>query len=260
MAKALKLDFDNLPLVEAAVRASFNGPTALSYRLINSVHSDLSAYFPDLAEAQQLEIAPGAGEARIEFGPGYLPGAVYGGHASGLSVHLQPQVVVARWTKRPANPAAEYPRYPALRDSIWRAVEAFRKGSGDEFPGIAVVNMSYVNFIPRAEPARVIKKYFSTYAQLPAMDNARQIRKLEGAWSESDKLDVRFSLEQAEAKLQDGVTPGYRLTTAAGLRLGEALDAKSGLDKVHESLQEFFLKLISKQAQEEWKLRGIKNA
>lgn len=259
MTTKVRLDFDNLPLIEAAVRASFDGPKALNYSLVNSIHADLKPSFPTLTESKQLEIAPGAGGVQAEFGPGYLPGAVYTGHESGLSVSVQPQVIVARWSKRPGLIEPEYPRYEALRDSLWNTVEAFRKACGDDYPGITVVNMSYVNFIPLLDPSSVLTAYFSDGAHLRIMRNARQVRKLEAAWSEGDDLDVRFALEQAAAKLPDGVTQGYRLTTAAGLRLGESLDAKSGLEKVHDALQGFFLGLISARAKKEWKLQGPKN-
>jgi len=259
MTKSLRLDFDDLPLVEAAVRASFNGPKDLTFSLVNSIHADLKPSFPALTESQQHEIAPGAGEQEVKIGPGYLPGAIYTGHASGLSVHVHPQVIVARWSKRPGPIELKYPRYAALRESLWKTVETFRRACGDDFPGIAVVNMSYVNFIPTSDPASVVKTYFSQAAQMRALDNAREVRKLEAAWCEGNELDVRFSLEQAAAKLPDGLKPGFRLTTAAGLRLGESVDAKSGLENVHDVLQEFFLKLISQQARDEWKLRENKN-
>ncbi len=260
MTTKLRLDFGNLPLVEAAVRASFNGSKALTYSLVNLIATELKPSFPTLAESKQLEFPPGAGEFQAEFGPGHLPGAEYTGHKSGLSLSVQPQVIVARWVKHPSLLEAKYPRYQALRDSLWNAVDAFRKGCGDECPGIAVVNMSYVNFIPVSNPAAVLQTYFSEHVHLQAMDNARQVRKLEAAWSEGDDLDVRFALEQAVARLPDGVAQGYRLTTAAGLRLGESLDAKSGLEKVHDVLQEFFVKLISPEAKTEWKLQEVRNA
>ncbi len=259
MTAKLRLDFGNLPLVEAAVRASFSSRVALSYSLVNSIAAELEPSFPKLTESKQLEVAPGAGGIQVEVSPGYLPGAVYTGHESGLSVSVQPQVIVARWVKHPGLTKPKYPRYLALRDSLWTAVEAFRKACGDEFPGIAVVNMSYVNFIPASDSAGVLKTYFSEKVHLRAMDKARQVRKLEAAWGEGDDLDVRFAIEQAAANLADGVTQGYRLTTAAGLRLGEALDAKSGLEKVHDVLQEFFLELISTHAKNEWQLRESQN-
>jgi uncharacterized protein (TIGR04255 family) len=254
MAGELRLVFHNLPLVEAAVRASFNGPKPLTYSLVNLVADELGQSFPRLEEPKQLEVAPGAGETQFAIGPGYLPGAVYTGHKDGLSVSVQPQVIVARWVKHPGLKTPEYPHYHALRDALWTAVEAFRRGCGDDYPGIAVVNMSYVNFVQSPDPAGFLKTYFLPDAQLRTMDKAQQVRKLEAGWSEGDDLDVRFAVEQAAAKLSDSVTPGYRVTTAAGLRLGESVDAKSGLETVHDRLQEFFLKLISPQARKEWEL------
>ena len=260
MTAKLGLEFGNLPLVEAAVRASFNDPKALSYSLVNSIHADLKPSFPALTESQQLEIAPGAGARSVEIGPGYLPGAVYTGHTGGISVHVQPQVIVARWSKRPGLTDPEYPRYQELCNALWTAVEAFRKGCGEDHPGIAVVNMSYINFVPSSDAAAFLRTYLSKESQLRAMDNAQQVRKLEAAWTEGDDLDVRFAVEQATANLPDGPTSGFRFTTAAGLRLKESVDAKSGLEKVHATLQEFFLKLISEDAKSEWKLREGPNA
>jgi uncharacterized protein (TIGR04255 family) len=259
MAGKLRLDFENLPLVEAAVRASFNAPKALTYSLVNSVARELRS-FPRLEEAKQLEVAPGAPGTQMEISPTYLPGAVYAGHESGLSVSLQPQVIVTRWVKHLGLQQAEYPRYPALRDSLWAATEAFRKACGDEFPGVAVVNMSYVNFVPSPDTATFLRTYLSAESRLKAMDSAQQVRKIEASWSETDDLDLRFAVEQAIARLPDGATPGFRLTTAAGLRLGESIDAKSALERIHDSLQSFFLKLISEQAKQEWKLRRTPNA
>lgn len=259
MTAKLTLDFENLPLVEAAVRVSFQTAVGLSYSLVYSVYEKLKSSFPLLTESQQFEVVPGAGGTQVDFGPAYLPGAVFTGDKSGLSVHVQPQVIVARWTKRPGVIKSEYPRYQALHDSLWKTIEAFRLACGDRFPGIAVVNMSYVNFIPSLNTATFLKTYFSKESQLGAMKNAVQVRKLEAAWSENDDLDVRFAVEQGAAKLPDGVTSGYRLTTAAGLRLGESVTAKSGLEEVHNALQRFFLELISEQAKREWKLQEAAN-
>lgn len=259
MAGNLRLDFDNLPLVEAAVRASFNGPLALTYSLVNSIAQELQPSFPRLQAAEQVEVAPGKSGTQIEFGPGCLPGALYTGHESGLSVSLQPDVIVARWAKHPGLQQSPYPRYGKLRDSLWMAVEAFRKATGDDYPGIAVVNMSYLNFIPVPDPASVVKTYFSDEAQLQAMENAQQVRNLEAGWNRDDDVDVRFAVVQGTAKLPEGPTPGYRLTTAAGLRLGEALDAKSGLESVHDVLQELFVNLISEQAKREWELQETRD-
>ncbi|MCH8806692.1 MAG: hypothetical protein IH986_11460 [Planctomycetes bacterium] len=252
------MDFGNLPLIEAAVRASFHGSVPLSYDIVNLVADRLKPTFPQLAEPKQIEIAPGAGPSPAEFGPAFLPGAVYSGHVAGLTLSLHPQVIVSRWVKQFGR-GERYPRYPALRDALWSAVEAFREASGDKYPGTAIVNMSYVNFLPSSDAESVLKTYFSDQVQVGAMGSARRVRKLEASWSESDDLDVRFAIEQVTARLADSVTEGYRLTTAAGLRLAESLDAKSALEKIHEVLQEFFLVLINDHAKKEWQLNQVPN-
>lgn len=206
-------------------------------------------------------MAPGFGPSPAEFGPSSLPGAVYGGHNAGLTVSVHPKVVVARWVKQPGLSEMKYPRYPVLRDALWKAVEAFAEGVGDDaFPRVAVVNMSYVNFLPASDPASVVSKYFSEKAQLSLMDGARQIRKLEAGWSERERMNVRFALEQVTAKLGDSVHEGYRLTTAAGIRLAESLNAQQSLEDIHDHLQGFFLKLISDHAKQEWKLKKVADA
>lgn len=255
MAHSPGLDFDNLPLVEAAVRATFSDQTPLGYTLINSIAASLEPTFPHLDTPKQLETVPGREGTEITFGPSVLPGARYVAQDNSLSVSVQPQVIVARWSRQPGFSKSEYPRYQKLRESLWTAVEAFRKACGDDNPGIAVVNMSYVNFIPVSDPATVLKRYFSDAAQLNAMGGARQVRKLEASWTEDDVLDVRFAIEQVTARLGDSVEQGYRLVTACGIRLGESQNAKSGLDQVHDKLQVFFSELISDHAKKEWKLR-----
>lgn len=255
MTRKPVLVFEDLPLVEVVVRAALKGPRPLTYAIVNALAVELKQTFPTLEELKQYEVVPGVGRAQIEIGPAYLPGATYVGHKDGLSVSLQPQVIVARWVKHSGLPEPKYPRYPALRDSFWTAVNSFILASGDEYAGIDVVNMSYVNFIPVSDSASVLKDYFSDQAQLPGMDKARQVRKLEAAWTEDDELDLRFAIEQATARLGDSVKQGYQLTTAAGLKLKESRDAKVALERVHDALQVFFLSLISDRAKREWKFQ-----
>lgn len=255
MTDKLKLVFGNLPLVEAAVRVSFNAPKHLTFSLLNGIANELEPSFPRMEEPNHLEVAPG-GSSGIEISPGHLTGAVYTGHKSGLSVAVQPQVIVTRWVRRQGFKQQKYPHFPALRDSHWEAVKSFRKFCSEDYPGILVVNMSYVNFVYTDDFAGFLRKYFSSKVQLTVMDRADQVRKLEAAWSDQDELDLRFAIEQGAERLPDGVRRGYRLTTAAGLRLAESTNAEEGLEKVHDALQEFFFELISKDAKTEWQLQG----
>lgn len=251
-----ELNFGKLPLVEVAVRATLGAYTTLTYRIVNAVGADLRSEFPDLREPTQLEVAPGVSEFQAELSLALLPGAVYSGNKLGLSISLQRRVVVVRWARNPLSPEPNYPRYDALRKPLWTCVNSLRNAIGDDFPPIVVVNMTYVNFIHTEAPSSVVTDYFSESVRLKQMDSALEVRKLEGAWSQPGGSDVRFALEQAIANLPDGPKKGYRLTTGAGLNLEPSADPSSGLNKIHDELQDFFVKLLSDRAKTEWQLQG----
>lgn len=250
------LNFKNLPLLESAVRASFQAPTTLSYDLVLQVHQALHDTFPLLREPRQVEVAPGYGPTPTEFGPGLLPGALYEGDRSGVVVSLHPQLIIARWVKQFGVHEPPYPRYTVLRDALWRGVAAFRRVAGEGFPGVGVVNMSYVNFVvPRVAGTSVLR-FLSEQARPALLARKARTRKLEASWAENDAVDIRFALEEATLAISQPKTDGYRLTTAAGLRLSETLDASTALDRVHARLQTFFLDLMSPDAKTEWGLES----
>ena len=251
---SLRLDFGNLPLVEAAVRVSFESPSPLTFGIVNEVHRRLREKFPQVSEPKQIEVAPGISGATVAFGPGHISGVVYTGNAEGLIIAIQNQVVVARWHKQVANDAPEYPRFPALSEALWRAVDALASARTGESPPIVVVNMSYVNFVRVAETDNVLQTYLSERAQVGAAANARRIHKVEVSWQETESVDLRFNLERVTAQGGDESVEGYRLTTAAGTHLGDAQKEKQGLDAIHDRLQTFFVSLISDRAKTEWQL------
>jgi uncharacterized protein (TIGR04255 family) len=247
------LNFTNLPLLESAVRASFQAPTTLSYELVMQVHQALRDTFPLLREPRQLEAAPGYGPSPTEFGPALLPGALYEGDRAGVVVSLHPQVIVARWVKLSVQ-ESPYPRYQVLRKALWRAVAAFREAAGESFPGVAVVNMSYTNLVVPRDAGTPILRYLSETAQPEIMTRGARARKLEASWAENDGIDLRYAVEAVTMSVAQQRKDGYRLTTAAGHRLSERLDAETALDNLHARLQCFFRDLISPMAKTEWGL------
>ena len=257
MKAGLRLDFDNLPLVEAAVRVSFESPVELTFSIVNGVHEHIGDNdFPQVSEPQQLEAPPGVGESAVALGPGKISGVVYMGGPQGLAVTLQSQVVVARWVKQVADESPPYPRFPALRDTAWKTVEAFAGVCQRATLPVAAVNMSYVNFLKTDDAAGVLKTYFSRLAQVQATERAAHIHKVEFSWREHDGTDLRFRLEKVTAQVGDEAIDGYRLTTIAGIRLTQPSDdSNEKLEHVHDRLQVFFRDLISEQAKKEWKLR-----
>ncbi len=195
-AERVRLDFGNLPLIEGAVRASFEKPMPVTFRIVNAVAASLQPEFPELTEPMQLEAAPGM-TAKIEFGPGQITGALYTGNRDGLTITLQGHVVVSRWLRRVGLAQAEYPRFPALRDALWRAVDAFRSACGEESPRVHVVNMSYVNFLRMPHSSAVLSRYFSKKVQMEAAAGAQQLHKLEASWREGARV-LKEAIEDEE--------------------------------------------------------------
>jgi hypothetical protein len=257
--KKTRLDFGKLPLLEAAVRASLTSPVALSYAIVGAIGRDLEPGFPAIAEPTQIEVVPG-GPSKFELGIGTLPGAVFAGHEKGLMVSVHPQVVISRWLRQFGPQEKPYPRFSLLSETLWKTVDALGRAAGKDLPPLAVVNMSYVNFVREPHSAAGIRHYLSGRAQLGVMEGARQTRKLEAAWGEPDGIDLRFSVEEVSAKLGDEVIDGYRLTTAAGKRLAGTVNARTDLESIHERLQSFFLELISDSAKQDWQLQVVDRA
>ena len=99
----LRLNFRNLPLVDAAVRASFDSPVGLTFRCVNDLAERLRPDFPQLSELDHFQVPPGVRDPSMTLGPGRIPGADYSGNKDGLSITVQSQVIVARWVKKLAQ-------------------------------------------------------------------------------------------------------------------------------------------------------------
>ena len=253
----LRLNFRNLPLVDAAVRASFESPVELTFRGLYALADALQPDFPSQTELDQFQMPPGVRSPSMVLGPGQIPGAVYTGHKEGLSITVQSQVIIARWVKKVVTSAPDYPRYKALADALWRATKGFSETYARQAPRIVVVNMSYVNFLQIAHDQPVLLRYFSEKARVEAAKGARKIHKVETSWQEPDGVDLRFSLEQVTATVDAAKVEGFRLTTAAGKRLVEGDGKEDALEMIHDRLQIFFFEILSEQAKTEWDLEPV---
>lgn len=254
-AVSMRLDFSNLPLVEAAVRASFRTPTTLTFPKINALANRLKPDFPVLTEPNRMEVPPGI-SGTMQFDVAQIMGAVYTGNPRGLSIAVYPQLVVARWARKVGSESPDYPRFEVLEGALWNAVEGFLESTADDgLSRIGVVNMSYVNFLKGIPSTDLLRSYCTENAHVRATLNAGAIHKVEVSWREEQSLDLRFVVEAATAHEGDETTEGSSLTTVAGVKLDEGADPKKGLKSVHGRLQTFFQALISKQAQSEWGLK-----
>lgn len=256
MAGSLRLDFGNLPLIEAAIRASFAQTVDLKFAAVNKVHERLRDSFPHVTEPQHHEVAPGVTE-HVEIRPGVITGVVFAGNPEGLRIVLQRRVAVVRWVKQFISEAPAYPRFPALRAPLWKVIDAVKDACEfDSFP-IAVVNVSYVNFIHVTDFSSVLRDYFSSLVHVKATDRAEEIPKIEVAWRE-EGIDLRFRLEKVSATLGEETMEGCKLTTVAGMRVPPTDgDAPTTLETVHARLQMFFRDVISDRAKQEWQLKEM---
>ena len=245
MATATSLEFDKLPLVEAAVRFSFDSALEVDFRAAQAV-LDKVTKFDNLDLPSQIEVPPGIENALLVVGPNVPNAFSLTGHAQGITLTLQRQLLAAKWQRTPES--AEYPRYDLLRESLSELCKAM-PGS---IARVAVVNIVYVNFIPTKDVgARFIQKYFGEVAQVGLFKDAARVQQFTAAWRASPTIDLRVDLRHAVRNKADG----QRLLTAGGSRIQPEDDPFSRLDEVHDELQRCFLELISDEAKREWGYR-----
>lgn len=253
-----RLEFSNLPLVEAAIRFTLVTPIPLTYSIVFGIKEKLGNEFPALIEPPKIEAAPGI-ESVIRIKPGGLIGAVYTGNSQGLVLSIQNHVLSARWTREVSLNSPPYPRYEAMRSVLFKLFTALTSMRSNNPPVILVANIFYVNFVTIPHTESVLERYFSNSVHLPIFDAAKKIQKLEAAWGDNNNVDLRFELQQATAEFAEGQPPmeGYQLTTAAGRRLSDNVDPSHALDDLHDRLQIFFAELISDTAKKEWGFANV---
>ena len=251
-SKRIQLQFENLPLIEAAVRVTFAEEHGLTLDLGSQMIDRLKPGFTKLDLAPNIEAPPGISVNAVMASPAHMPlGLVLTGNETGISLKLQRQLIAARWELQLGGTPPPYPRYAALRDSLLNAIEAIR--SCQTTSRIAVVNMLYVNFIKTESPdGQCVSSYLSEKVRPLAIANAERVQQALGAWRDQDGIDVRFDFRHATATIDDDAVDGFRLVTAAGIMLPEGADHVPHVDLVHDRLQVLFRDIISKDAKLEW--------
>lgn len=260
MTGNLRLDFDNLPLVEVALRATYSSPIHLEYLTLIDIRDRLGEEFRVMTTPAGIEGAPGVAPPGIEIGKPSLLGADFGGGREGIWLSIQKQVVVSRWVRQLLDGAPQYPRFGAVLDAFKVGLRALAEAlQRTSFP-LSAVNISYANFIRTESAGGVLQKYFSPLVQVEATKGAKEIHKVEFAWREENDVDLRFRLESVAAAEGDKTVPGYRLITIAGSKLpADSDNASEALTRLHDRLQYFFRDLISEDARTEWRLQESSN-
>lgn len=253
MSESTRLHFENLPLVEAAIRVSFATPIDVDYANISSVHESIKTQFPSARTPDVTEGAPGRQVQTITLGQ--PPGVVFSGDPSGVRITAQPPVVVTRWTRQPTRAGPDYPGYEAVKKAHWDVVRHFAGRSSESKLKCSAVNISYTNFLQIESSPEVLGKLFSKRIDFSIMKDGSQFQKMEVAWQDSKGTDTRLRIERVTAESEGQVIKGCVLTTIAGTGVQDLAKAEQALDGVHQHLQGFFLSIISDAAKAEWGLK-----
>jgi uncharacterized protein (TIGR04255 family) len=248
----MTLEFERLPLVEAAVRFSYTTPFEMSYELFLSLSSSLGETFTGPFELPNFETPPGIAELSMPIPP-KLSGAMFREVETGIRVLVEPQLALVRWLHSPTPPVRPYPRYTHLRTIADRMLQALANSSAAWLKP-TVVNMVYVNFLTE-DVSLMPTEFLKDNAFPPEFRGKEQYNTFEIGYRDTDGADITIDVKSAYQRIHGGEQPGYRFATASGVRpVGAAVPLQSA-DMVHEKLQNLFVNLISERAKEAWGLK-----
>ncbi|HRF58642.1 MAG TPA: hypothetical protein PLH94_01860 [Fimbriimonadaceae bacterium] len=246
------LEFTALPLIEVALKRVPRTHIPISLPFVLDLQRELRGRFDQILDLDAVEQPPGA----------LLP-AAYAFHAtcgcrlidtsSGLSVNLQPDMLIVRWA---ATEGKEYPRFPALQRAADDVVAAINKIGLQPFEPV-LVNLAYAN---RLEAS------------------IEQNRLQPSPWPLSDDWTPRGVREEGQAiefqsvsRIVEGIdrrvlvqvrqeapetNPWYLMLTVAGKVVSEEESAEESESQVHNALTDWFPRLLSEEAKRAYGLQS----
>ncbi len=243
----MKLDFSNLPLIEAAIRFSFTNPLALGFEQMFKL-AELARPGYAASDLTTRELPPGQNVINLlPVGPGMLF------QKDGTRVLLQSDMLATRWIRSGLPGGQDYVRYPTLKAAAEEFFAHLTAVCGAR-PSVSVVNMVYVNFIRPDDGDMTIHDYFEKNVFPRRISAASRVYSVQESWREPDSVDLTLDLQEATIKQGEQEFQGYRFATAGGFR-PEPGEEMAALDRVHERLQEFFNELLTNRAKTWWALQ-----
>ncbi|KAA0225920.1 TIGR04255 family protein [Fimbriimonadia bacterium ATM] len=243
----MRLDFSNLPLIEAAIRFTFAESLALGFetmfKLAERVRPDYAA-----SDLPARELPPGQNVVNLmPVGSGMLF------QKDAIRVTLQSDMLASRWIRSRIPGGQDYVRYPTLKVTAEEFFKHLAAVCGAR-PSVSVVNMVYVNFIRPEEGDISIHDYFEANVFPRRISAAARVYNVQESWQEPDSVDLTLDLQEATIKQGEQELQGYRFATAGGFRPrpGEEMAA---IDLVHDRLQVFFNELLTARAKSWWALQ-----
>lgn len=245
------LEFTALPLIEVALKRVPRSHLPLSLPFMLDLHKATRDHFDQMLDLDALEEPPGA-----------MPPARYALHAcsgcrlidssSGLSVNLQPDMLVVRWAHADGH---AYPRFPAMLAAADVVVEAVQRIGLQPFEP-ALVNMAYANRLEASSQRNLLHP-----SPWPLADEwtprgvkeEGQAIELQSVFKGEGGIDRRL-LIQVRQETPDAI-PWYLLLTIAGKKVLDGESAEAAELAVHEALIDWFPRLLSPEAKEAYGLQ-----
>lgn len=238
------LEFTSLPLIEVALKrvARVHVPISLPYVL--DLKATLPARFDLIRDLDFVEPPPG-GAAPATYNIPSLGGCRLIDSSMGVSVSLQPDMMVTRWL---ATECASYPRFSELQraaDEVGTAIGALGIGAFDT----QLVSLAYANRIPATiQEGRVQPSPWPlSEAWTPrALKDEEQTFETQSVLRGSDQIDRRVLVQSHEDRA-DG-SRWYLLLTVAGKVVEEGEPLAECENSVHRALIDWFPRLLSEDA------------
>lgn len=223
------LEFDNLPLIEVTCNLMLAEPLDVSFDTISAVRGALKNLLP-----HTLQVFSGLNSPAVPFAlvVGPSPGATFGDE-QGTVLIVAADKVSASWRRRSED--AVYVRFAKL-------VECLRScASVLDLSKASIVNMAYANLA--GEEHGPSWELIETNAW-PPMSEGR-VKDYNVAWELPTGVEFRLQVTPQQQ--------GSLITTSAGVRTHG--DWQQELERVHETLQIEFERLMTDKAKEAWKWR-----
>lgn len=241
----MNADFDNLPLVEVAIRFTLEKSLPLGVALAHDIMMGIvedgeSAVVRDIP----LEPAPGQKVA------GFFQRSSFAlAHHDGTETIVHPHWVGSKWTGMGSQ---NYPRFPALRNRLTLLMKRLHELFG-EVPKVTVANMSYLNFVSVRGMAEM-SAYLQDGVLSPHLLGFGTGCQSLGRWHDASGYELRVELNMSEGALEG--EDGFLFTTACGKFLDIGEDPVENLDRIHDNLCNLFVGILSEKAKREWQYQG----
>jgi len=207
------------------------------------IHDEL----PVIAQSPVVEQTPGM-ELQYDVSPGTPLSAVFQSSHSGVSLTLQPHLIVARWS-RSIDSDGPYPGFSVLMSLLKRAGKIL-DGLLEVKQDVFVVNISYLNLIEmEMANADQVTQCFSDTIVPTILRDKEVMREVNIAWKDTKGIDVRWRIHQGAAATASGQLSGYAVHTTAGI-IVENRDPFDCMVMVHNHLVDTFVEALSSKGKE----------